>query len=517
MRLALVGIAAALVLLVAAPAEAAKQCAEPGAAWQQATPAEAGMDAAKLQDAMDYGSQNQAFSVRVYRWGCLVAEDRGAALNSNTTFESYSMAKSVTSMVFGRAMTMGLVSPDDPVGALVPEADKAHGALTLRDLLTQTSGLLWNGFRDYNVFTNNRDRLRDALTLPPVRKPGTYFEYAQSPVSLVAEATARSFGEDFAGFAQRELMDPLGIKKENWTWTRDDQGRVLGYMGVQMRPDDYGRLGELFRRDGVWHGKRLLSDAYIRQAIAPTPANGCYGWLIWTNGGQPCIGARVTARNVDDNREWGDLPADLYNFSGLFGQLVTVMPTQGVVVVRTGQDNNALLGSNWEHGLYAKVLGAVTDQKIVPPGPAPKTTVDRSNADYGFQNAWQHMDQYQQGLQPDPLPPAGPARARAALLEPARATATARGVVSIRIGCPPRWPAPGTKGCLGTATLEGARRTVAYSLAPGEQRSYRFSLAAKQLRKLRRAGSLALSVVAANRDAGGGTTSGATVQVTRPA
>ena len=80
------------------------------------------------------------------------------------------MAKSVTSLVFGRAMQLGLVSPDDPVGSLVPEADGPHGAITLRDLLTMTSGLRWNGFRDYNIFTMP-DRIVDALTLEPVPLP----------------------------------------------------------------------------------------------------------------------------------------------------------------------------------------------------------------------------------------------------------------------------------------------------------------------------------------------------------
>ena len=45
------------------------------------------------------------------------------------------MAKSVTSLIFGRAMELGLVSPDDAVGGLVPEADGAHGDIRLRDLL----------------------------------------------------------------------------------------------------------------------------------------------------------------------------------------------------------------------------------------------------------------------------------------------------------------------------------------------------------------------------------------------
>jgi CubicO group peptidase (beta-lactamase class C family) len=516
-RLVLATAAVALALLAAAPAEAAKQCAEPGADWQRSTPAESGMDAAKLQDALDYGTTNLGFSVRVYRWGCLVGEDRGAPVNRNTTFESWSMAKSVTSLVFGRAMSMGLVSPQDPVGSLVPEADKAHGDITLLNLLTQTSGLLWNGLRDYNVFTNNRDRLRDALTLPPVHKPGTYFEYAQSPVALLAEATARATGEDFIAFAQRELMDPLGIKAGSWSWTRDDQGRVLGYMGVQMRPDDYGRLGELLRRDGVWRGKRLLSKQYVQNSTAPSPTSGCYGWLIWTNGGQPCVGVRITDRSVDDAREYPDLPADLYNFSGLFGQLVTVFPTQGIVVARTGQDRGLVFagGSSWEHDLYAKVLASVTDQKIVPPGPAPRGTVDRSNADYGFQDAFQHQDQYKQGVEPDPLPPAGPARARAAIIGLARPRASRRGVVSVSVACPPHWPGAGGDGCVGTAKLEGTRKAAGYSLAPGERRVYRVTLKPRLLRSLAGKGSLQLDLVAVDSDSAGGTRSAESVSVRR--
>jgi CubicO group peptidase (beta-lactamase class C family) len=516
-RLALATAAAALALLAAAPAEAAKQCAEPGADWQRSTPAESGMDAAKLQDALDYGTANLGFSVRVYRWGCLVGEDRAAPVNRNTTFESWSMAKSVTSLVFGRAMSMGLLSPQDPVGSLVPEADKAHGDVTLLNLLTQTSGLLWNGLRDYNVFTNNRDRLRDALTLAPVHKPGTYFEYAQSPVALLAEATARATGEDFVAFAQRELMDPLGIKAGSWNWTRDDHGRVLGYMGVQMRPDDYARLGELLRRGGVWNGKRLLSKQYVHNATAPSATSGCYGWLIWTNGGQPCVGVRITSRAVDDAREYPDLPGDLYNFSGLFGQLVTVFPTQGIVVVRTGQDRGLVFagGSSWEHDLYAKVLASVTDQKLVPPGPAPKGTADRSNADYGFQNALQHPDEYKQGVVPDPLPPAGPARARAAIVGLARPRATTHGVVSVAIACPPHWPAPGAGGCVGTAKLEGARKAAGYSLAPGERRVSRFTLKPRLQRLLARKGALRLDLVAVDGDSAGGTRTAGSVSVRR--
>ena len=492
---------AALLAGVAPAAAAPKRCAEPREQWERATPAEAGMDAAKLQEAMDYGSQNAGFAVRVYRRGCLVAEDRFAAVNRDQRFESWSMAKSVTSLMFGRAMTKGLIQPDDPVGALVQEADGPHGAITMRDLLTMTSGVRWNGFRDYNIFTMP-DRVRDALTLDIVHQPGTYYEYAQSAVSLLAEAVGRAVQDDPARWFKRELTVKLGIPHDAWFWVRDSQDNVVGFYGVNMRPDDFGRLGELMRRGGVWNGERLLSKRYVREAVTPTPTNGCYGWLIWVNAGQPCVGPRITERTIDDEREFPTLPADMYHFAGLFGQLVTVFPSQELVIVRTGQDPNIAAnphgGSGWEQGLYDRVLGAITDQKVEAPGDAPKTTVDRENSDAGFQNALAEPDQYSKGAAQDPLPPAGPKRARALWVRLAAARPTKRGYVRVRATC----PAVGGVGvCAGRATLDGARRAVRYRIAPGETALLRLRLTRAALRSP--AGARTLTAV--SDDAAGGT------------
>ena len=510
--------AVALLALGASPAQAAKSCAEPGADWQRATPAEAGMDAAKLQQALDYGTQNLGFAVRVYRHGCLVGEDRGAAVNAGQRFESWSMAKSVTSMIFGRAMTLRQISPEDPVGALVTEADRAHGAITARDLLTQSSGLEWNGLRDYNIFTMP-DRVHDALTLGIAHPRGSYFEYAQSPVALLAEQTGRSVGEDVQGFAQRELMDRLGIPADAWVWQRDRANHVQGFFGVQMRPGDYARLGELMRRRGVWRGRRLLSRAYMSEALAPSWTNGCYGWLIWVNAGAPCIGPTISERPVFEGRDFPDLPGDLYRFSGLFGQLVTVMPKQGLLVVRVGQDPGLLPagGSDWEHGLYQRVLDSVTDQKIVGPGPArPGGGGGRENNDYGFQNSLAEPDKYSQGAVQAPLPPAGPARARAAQIGLIRKRPGLRGVLVARLRCPARWPAKLKAGCRGRATLSGARRKKRYSVAPGKSRLVRFRLTSRRMRRLIRRGNMPLWLGARNADAAGGTLARVTVTVKRP-
>jgi CubicO group peptidase (beta-lactamase class C family) len=511
-------LATACAALAAPPAGAAKSCQAPRSDWERATPAEAGMDAAKLQDAMDYGSSQLSFAVRVYRGGCLVGEDRGAPVNRGQTYESWSMAKSVTSLMFGRAMTLGLISPDDPVGALLPEADGPHGVITMRDLLTMTSGLRWNGFRDYNIFTMP-DRVRDALTLEVVHPPGTYFEYAQSAVALLAEAVGRAAGQDAGAFVQDQLMTPLGIPAGAWRWERDRAGHVQGFYGVNMRPDDFGRLGELMRRGGVWGGRRLLSREYVSQAVAPSRTNGCYAWLIWVNAAAPCIGPTITERPVSNRRDFPDLPADMYRFSGLFGQLVTVFPSQDLVVVRTGQDPGLVFagGAGWEHELYRRVLGAITDQRIPPTGDAPRVNDERESADYGFQTSLREPDQYSKGSSQDPLPPAGPERARAARLRLARERAGRDGTVLARLHCPRRWLGRALRRCQGAATLEGARAPIRYDVAAGSGRKLRFRLTVARLRALRRAGSENLVLTATNRDAASGVPARLAVTLRRPA
>ena len=425
------------------------------------------------------------------------------------------MAKSLVSLMFGRAMTMGLISPDDLVGSLVPEADAAHGRITMLDLLTQSSGLQWNGLRDYNIFTQT-DRVHDALTLPPVHPAGQYFEYAQSPVALLAQAISAAAGEDPQEFLQKQIFDQIGIPADAWHWNRDAAGHIQGFYGVQMKPDDYARMGELLRRDGVWNGKRLLSHEYIARATTGSETNGCYGWLIWTNDKKPCIHATVTDRAVDDTREFPGLPADLYNFSGLFGQLVTVMPSQGIVVQRSGEDSSLVFagGTDWESELYKRVLASLDDgTKVDTPGDAPKTPrAAATNADEGFQYALQHPEQYHQGAIPDPLPPAGPARARAALLTLARGRVSSKGEVAVKLACPPR---AGTGRCSGRARLDGAAKRLDYDLGAGTSRVLRFTLSARRKKMLQSAGFLDLGAVALNRAANASTVSRTTFNVRR--
>jgi hypothetical protein len=168
------------------------------------------------------------------------------------------------------------------------------------------------------------------------------------------------------------------------------------------------------------------------------------------------------------------------------------------------------------------VLGSITDQRVQVgqegPGDGPK---DKPDSDAGFQNSLREPDQYSQGADQAPLPPAGPARARAAVLSLARPRASRRGVVSLRVACPPRWPSKIAPVCRGMARVRGGRpgprRGIRYRIAAGRNRVLRFKLTSRRARTLRRRGRMTLIVSAKNRDAAKGTYARGDVMVLRAA
>ena len=284
-----------------------------------------------------------------------------APVNRNQTFESWSMAKSVTAMMFGRAMTLGADLAGRPGRRRwCPRPTRPTARSRMRDLLTMTSGLRWNGLRDYNIFTMP-DRVSDALTLAPVKPPGTYFEYAQSAVALLAEAIGARGRRGPAGVRPARGARPARHPPRAWRWTRDRAGHIAGFMGVNMRPDDFGRLGELMRRGGVWRGQRLLSEEFMRARRHAVATNGCYGWLIWVNAGKPCVGAAHRgARRSPTSATCPTCPPTCTASPGCSASSSPSSRRRASCVVRTGQDPGLVTSpaaQSWEHELYERVLG----------------------------------------------------------------------------------------------------------------------------------------------------------------
>ncbi|MFF2086011.1 serine hydrolase domain-containing protein [Nocardia sp. NPDC058176] len=323
-------------LAVAEPAAtpAPNGCAEPApdqvAARRDA--AAAGFDPAALDAALDFGAAKGAMALQVYRHGCLIG-DRTNTWNVPMPLASGS--KGVLATAVGRAITLGYFGLDDPIGTFFPQADPAHAAITVRQILTQTSGLHFRWANDVTGYYT--DPVLQSLNLPVEHAPGTTFQYAQGILTVLAEIIEVTSGLDFQDFVQGQLMDPLGIKRQNWVWARDRSGNTLVSGGLAMRPDDFARYGRLMLQNGTWQGRNLIDPGYVRQAAEPTSANGGYGFLLWTNAGDTHWGSFSGPRaRIHERPILPGSPRDAYAFSGALGQLAVVIPSLDMVIVRNG-------------------------------------------------------------------------------------------------------------------------------------------------------------------------------------
>jgi CubicO group peptidase (beta-lactamase class C family) len=315
---------------------AAAQCPLPanGKMYAAKDAAQLGFDPARLNAAIQFGTQLLSTSVRVYRHGCLAAR---SALDPATAFvpqPMFSGSKTVLSLAVGRAVTLGYLKLDDPIGQYLPEADAEHGAITVRQLLNQSSGLQLVVADEAAALA--ADPVQYTLALPSWYPPGTEFMYAQNTLTTLSRVLERATGMDFQAFTQQQLMGRIGIPRDHWVWLRDRSGNTFAWGGLLMRPDDEARLGHLMLHRGKWGGEQVISRAYMNQATTGTTANPGHGFLLWLNSGDHYKASLIGRPLLVEQPMLPGSPSDTFGAMGALGQMIIVVPSRDLVFVRNG-------------------------------------------------------------------------------------------------------------------------------------------------------------------------------------
>ncbi len=351
----------------ASPRAGGSRCAEPDAAsdFARRSPRQVGVDPAILTWALGATDHPFTASVRVYRHNCLIASAGPSGAAADAPGPLFSMTKSIVALGVGRAVTLGKVDLDAPLGDFFADLDEAHGAITLRHLLQQSSGLRFAWANDLSG--SLEDSVDQALSMPVVEAAGSHFEYAQTTVNVVAEVVERAVGMDFQQFMSQELFVPIGIEPGTWTWMRDGAGNTQGYAWLDMEPRDVARLATLTLQDGVWDGRRVISAEYLDQMTTGSAANPGYGFLTAVNtgdffiegfGGKRTEGPRITSA-----------PLDTIMFSGFLDQDAFIVPSLDLVIVRTGLP----MDSRWRYELFHRLMPAFPEvaPALANQGPPP--------------------------------------------------------------------------------------------------------------------------------------------------
>jgi CubicO group peptidase (beta-lactamase class C family) len=283
----------------------------------------------------DYLERQRITGLLVVKNGEIVAERYRYGRGGDARFLSFSMAKSVTSMLVGIALDKGVIaSLDDAAEKYAKElAGSAYGATRIRDLLHMSSGLT---FTERYDGTDDIARMSRAAATgqPPVVEvlrsiaerhspPGEKFVYASAETEVLGRVLAGASGRSVAELTSEWIWQPLGAERDAfWVLSRDGQERTSGYFNASLR--DWGRLGWMMAQDGRASGRQIVPRDYVLAATDPlqqpaafrpgkaTPSFG-YGLQFWLF----------------------PLRERTFAFQGVHGQAVFVQPSTGVVMVQT--------------------------------------------------------------------------------------------------------------------------------------------------------------------------------------
>lgn len=293
----------------------------------------------------DFMEHQRSTGLLVLKNGEIVAEHYRYGRKDDARFLSFSMAKSVTSLLVGKALSLGLIaSLDDPAEKYVKElAGSPYGATTIRQLLRMSSGL---------TFTERYDGKDDIARLsraaagapgagPPLdvlksitdrhSPPGEKFVYASAETDVLGRVLTGASGKNMAQLTTEWLWQPMGAEHDAfWRISVDGQEQAYGAFNASLR--DWARLGQLLANDGRAVDKatgkpgalQVLPQDYLLAATDParqppafkprkaTPYFG-YGYQFWLM----------------------PLRERTFAMQGIHGQTVYVQPSSGIVMVMT--------------------------------------------------------------------------------------------------------------------------------------------------------------------------------------
>jgi CubicO group peptidase (beta-lactamase class C family) len=376
--------------------------------WPKAAPETQGLSGPKLETLREALAARRTKALLIIRNDRIVLEWYAAGHGPRQTHYTASLVKAIVgALLLLLGLDDGRFDLDEPVAKYVPQwaDDPARARITFRQLATHSSGLadaaqnrpgweedFWK--RRPDPFTVARDKA------PLAAAPGKRFLYSNPGMAMLAYAVTAAYrgasGTDHRTLLKKRVMDPVGVPPAEWSVGYGQTYRVNGldlvanWGGGAYTARAVARVGRLVLRGGDWQGKRLLSARGVERMLAPAgtpppdrppgdphPASGLGWWL-----------------NADG--VWPRVPSDAFAGAGAGHQILLVVPSQKLIVVRMGgalnhpSEKETFWGAAEKHFLspLMEALGVPGGQKAglapYPPSPviagvrwAPKESIVR--------------------------------------------------------------------------------------------------------------------------------------------
>lgn len=321
---------------------APEPAAEPASdySWQLDTPENHNMDGEVLAAMHAALPGSGIHSVVTVKDGVIIDEYYEDGYDEQSLFVVHSASKSVTGALIGIAIDEGYIGgADDLLSQYLPQVaafTDGKQNLTLRHLLTQTSGLEWyewgGGYSNWGDFRSAENWVDYILSRQLIHTPGTVFNYSTGNTHLLSAVLQAATGMTQEEFCRTRLFDPIGVS-DAAHWGTDAQGIADGGNGLLISARDAARFGQLFLQNGSWDGKQIISADWVAESTAvqnagPGGSTGRYGYQWW-------IQTHTTGEYGTHATPYASQTYGVYFALGHAGQFIYVVPDLQLVTVFT--------------------------------------------------------------------------------------------------------------------------------------------------------------------------------------
>jgi CubicO group peptidase (beta-lactamase class C family) len=261
-------------------------------------------------------SANSVAGLLVIQHGKIVLERYGLGETAGDRWTSFSVGKSVTSTLIGAAIKDGYIKGlDSEVTDYLPGLKgSAYDGVTIRHLLTMTSGAKWNEDysdpkSDVNQFALSEPKsdgenpiVGYMAKLPREAPPGVKWVYKTGESDLIGVLLARATHKHLADYLSEKIWSTFGMESDA-VWMLDRAGEELGGCCISMTLRDYGRFGLFFLRGGKIGEKIILTDDWIPQSTRQQVPGYGFQWWVHGDGTYQAIGIFGQAIFIDPNED----------------------------------------------------------------------------------------------------------------------------------------------------------------------------------------------------------------------
>lgn len=289
------------------------------------------VDYSKLKKAVDNsfdkngGKTKRTRAVVVLYKNKLIAEKYDTGFTKDSKILGWSMTKSITSSAFGVLAKQGKIDIYKPAPIAEWKNDDRKN-ITINDLLHMNSGLEWE--ENYSTICDATKMLFQAEDMGKVQmdkpaqfKPNTHWNYSSGTTNLLARILKSQFKtqQEYLDFWYSAVIDKIGMN--SMIVEQDMSGTFVGSSYAWATARDWSKFGLLYLHKGNWNGEQILDESWVKYTAMPTnTSEGKYGAQFWLNAGG----------------KFPDVPRDMFYCSGYQGQMVAIIPSLDMVIVRMG-------------------------------------------------------------------------------------------------------------------------------------------------------------------------------------